>query len=137
MNHLLIHQPKLWSVMLRLLLTAVGQFSLIYLWMLIPGQEAIAYFLLLILMSAPVGTIINLMLKKWIFQLMNDSDSFALKIAYPFIIIIGLFITVIVITNLNIFDLFFLLIFVFVLSLPLLLLEMLFYIIRNWTQLKE
>ncbi|HBY90377.1 MAG: hypothetical protein ACTHZG_04655 [Ruoffia tabacinasalis] len=123
--------------MLRLLLTAVGQFSLIYLWMLIPGQEAIAYFLLLILMSAPVGTIINLMLKKWIFQLMNDSDSFALKIAYPFIIIIGLFITVIVITNLNIFDLFFLLIFVFVLSLPLLLLEMLFYIIRNWTQLKE
>lgn len=134
---MLIHQPKLWSVMLRLLLTAVGQFSLIYLWMLIPGQEAIAYFLLLILMSAPVGTIINLMLKKWIFQLMNDSDSFALKIAYPFIIIIGLFITVIVITNLNIFDLFFLLIFVFVLSLPLLLLEMLFYIIRNWTQLKE
>lgn len=134
---MLIHQPKLWSVILRLLLTAVGQVSLIYLWMLIPGQEAIAYFLLLILMSAPVGTIINLMLKKWIFQLMNYSDSFALKIAYPFIIIIGLFITVIVITNLNIFDLFFLLIFVFVLSLPLLLLEMLFYIIRNWTQLKE
>ncbi|WP_407094389.1 hypothetical protein [Ruoffia sp. FAM 24228] len=134
---MLIHQPKLWSVMLRLLLTAVGQVSLIYLWMLIPGQEAIAYFLLLILMSAPVGTIINLILKKWMFQLMNDSDSFALKIAYPFIIIIGLFITVIVITNLNIFDLFFLLIFVFVLSLPLLLLEMLFYIIRNWTQLKE
>ncbi|MBA5728689.1 hypothetical protein HW423_02695 [Aerococcaceae bacterium INB8] len=123
--------------MLRLLLTAVGQVSLIYLWMLIPGQEAIAYFLLLILMSAPVGTIINLILKKWIFQLMNESDSFALKIAYPFIIIFGLFITVIVITNLNIFDLFFLLIFVFVLSLPLLLLEMLFYIIRNWTQLKE
>lgn len=134
---MLIHQPKLWSVILRLLLTAVGQVSLIYLWMLIPGQEAIAYFLLLILMSAPVGTIINLILKKWIFQLMNDSDSFALKIACPFIIIIGLFITVIVITNLNIFDLFFLLIFVFVLSLPLLLLEMLFYIIRNWTQLKE
>lgn len=134
---MLIHQPKLWSVMLRLLLTAVGQVSLIYLWMLIPGQEAIAYFLLLILMSAPVGTIINLILKKWIFQLMNESDSFALKIAYPFIIIFGLFITVIVITNLNIFDLFFLLIFVFVLSLPLLLLEMLFYIIRNWTQLKE
>lgn len=134
---MLIHQPKLWSVILRLFLTALGQVTLIYIWMLIPGQEAIAYFLLLILMSAPVGTVINLMLKKWIFRLMNDSESFALKIAYPFIIIIGLLIIVIVITNLNIFDLFFILTFVFILSLPLLLLEMLYYIIRYWKYLKE
>lgn len=47
---------------------------------------------------------------------MNDEDSFALKIAYHFIIIIGLFITVIVITNLNILIYSFFLIFVFVLS---------------------